>query len=149
MTTSKSHGQLHDVAIHRIKLAQLASLSSFYFRALANSLTLFINEDLQYKKQTEVQWKPKLPLAMVLSVGSLFFSSVDSMEVRTFHLYTARQLDEYNRVTVNAQQRYWCHKHTEVLVIRRTLLLGACFLPCTRHHLLSTCAVNRLHYGSK
>ena len=38
MTPLQSHDQLHDVAIPCIKPAQLASLSSFYLSALANSL---------------------------------------------------------------------------------------------------------------
>ena len=91
------------------------------------------------------------------------------MDAHTFPLYIASdwQLDEYNGVSFFAV--IYCYdKSTEsvmlsinigvaskqkylTLVIRHTLLLGAyhllsaCFLPCTRHHLLSACAINRVH----
>ena len=71
MTPSKWHGQLHDIAIHHINWPNQPTLaSSFYLSAFAKSLALFVNEDLQQKGQTKVQWWPKLPFAMVLSVGS-------------------------------------------------------------------------------
>ena len=44
MMPSKSHSQLHDVAIYHIKTVQ--ALASFYLSAFANSFVLFINEDL-------------------------------------------------------------------------------------------------------
>ena len=82
MMPSKSHGQLHDVAIHQTSVG-FSYISSFYLSAFANSLALFINEDLEQKEQMEAQWKPKLPLAMVMPVGSLFFLSADSTGART------------------------------------------------------------------
>ena len=58
----------------------------------------------------EAQWKPKLPLAMVLLVGSLF-SSADSMGARAV-IASNRLLNEYNRVSLsNAILCY--HKSTD------------------------------------
>ena len=45
-TPSKSHSWLHDVAIHCVKQVKLGCLSSFHLSILANSLALFINEEL-------------------------------------------------------------------------------------------------------
>ena len=48
----------------------------------------------------EAQWKPKLPLAMVLPVGSLFFL-VSRLHGSSHYLLIAsnRPLDEYNQVS--------------------------------------------------
>ena len=100
-TPSKSHSWLYDVSIYHFKPAWIATLSNFYLSGFANSLVLLINEDLQQKELMEMQWNPKLPLATVFLVGSIFFSSTDSTGAYTFHLAIASNwlLDECNQVS--------------------------------------------------
>ena len=65
----------------------------------------------------EAQWKPKLPLAMVLPVGSLFFSSTDSKGTRTVIVIASnRPLNEYNRVSFLHAIRCY-HKSTDSVTL--------------------------------
>ena len=73
MTPSKSHRLLHDVTANHTKVPYLAGLRSLYLGDLANSLELFISEELQGRQRTvEAQ------VTSVNGFGSLFCSSTDS-----------------------------------------------------------------------
>ena len=78
MMPSKSHGRLCDapakciIIVHvsnHSELAYQASPSSAYLALLAKSLALFTSKEHQQKGKMEVQWKDRLPLAIVLLVG--------------------------------------------------------------------------------